>query len=116
MLNLDQKYSDLIDQLQILNTKLDQFINGDDTVTIQTDSGIIKSLAGIIKDINTPRVLQKIIDHKTYADMTADLSIQEGMLIRVWGDATVGVDGIYEYQNSVFTKISYADLYDLTQP
>lgn len=50
--NVDIQYSALVDQLQILNNKLDQFINGDATVTIATtNGGVIKSLAGIVKDL-----------------------------------------------------------------
>jgi hypothetical protein len=109
--NLESKYSMLVDQLQALNNKLDQFINGDAAVTINTGNGTIKSLAGIVEDLYTVRALQKIVDHRLLADAQADDTILEGELVRVWGDT---LTGIYK-KNSEGTldQISYADLYDL---
>lgn len=109
--NLDIKYSQLVDQLQALNDKFDQFINGDATVTISTGSGTIKSLAGIIQDITTIQYIQKMKDHRLYSQMIADASILEGMLIRLWGDGDL--NGIYIYQDGAFNKINYQTLYGL---
>jgi hypothetical protein len=111
--NLETKHSELVDQLEALNIKLDQFINGDASVTINTDGGTIKSLAGIVQDLYTVRALQKIVDHRLLTEAQADATITDGMLVRVWGD-TAEINGIYKAVTGSLTKISYADLYDLT--
>ena len=111
MLNLDAQYSALIDQFTALNAKLNSFINGGASTTIVTDAGTIKSLAGVIADLNKFRYVQKIIDHRLYIDMIADdLNIEVGLLVRVWGD-TILIDGIYEKVSAgVYNKINYSDL------
>lgn len=111
---LDTKYSQLIDQLTKFNEKLDTFINGDEDETVVVNSGTIKSLSGTIKDLNRFRYVQKVINHRLYADMiAADINIEDGMLIRIWGD-TILINGIYKKDSTnVYTKIIYSDLYDL---
>ena len=112
--NLEIKHSQLVDQLQALNTKLDQFINGGPAVTINTtNGGTIKSLAGIVQDLYTVRALQKIVDHRLLSEANADAMITNGMLVRVWGD-TDAIKGIYKKNGASLVKIGYADLYDLT--
>jgi hypothetical protein len=115
-LNLDQQYSALIDQFSALTTKMNAFINGDKNTTIVTDAGTIKSLSGVIADLNKFRFVQKIIDHNLYADMIADdINIDVGMLIRIFGDTSL-INGIYlKSATGVYGKINYANLYGLTQ-
>lgn len=115
MINLDKKYTDLVDELTALNAKFNLFINGDLNDTIATDAGPVKSLASLQRDITSFKYVQKIIDHKAYADMVAEnLSIETGMLIRVWGDNDMSKNGVYKkVANAAFTKIIYSDIYDL---
>ena len=116
MLNLDTQYSALIDQFIALNAQLNSFINGDIHTTIVTNAGTIKSLSGIIADLNKFRFVQRIIDHRLHIDMiTDDLNINIGLLIRVYGDTPI-INGIYiKTATGVYSKISYSDLYGLTQ-
>lgn len=114
-LTLDQKYSDLVDQLQALNTKFDVFLNGAETATITlSDNRVIKSLSGVIAELKSFSYVQKVIEHRLHSDMVAaNAVIDVGLLIRVWGD-TAGVNGLYKKTaNAVFTKVSYQDLVDL---
>lgn len=111
-LTLDQKYASLIDELSVLNTKFDKFMNGDEYATIPVEGGNnIKSLSGITKDLRSFKYVQRVINHRLYQDMVDDL-IEEGMLIRVWGD-TEEINGLYKKKSIGFDKVSYSDLYDL---
>ncbi len=114
---LDQQYSSLIDALTALNMKFHTFLNGTATDTITLDDGrILKSLSGIIADLNKFRYVQKIVDQRLYSDMVAaDATLEVGLIVRVWGDTST-VNGLYLKQGTgVYTKISYTSLYDLTQ-
>lgn len=112
---LETKHSQLVDQLQALNTKLDSFINGDVNTTINTtNGGTIKSLAGIVNDLYKVRALQKIVDHRLLSDAIADSTLPKGILVRVWGD-TSKIVGIYRNTDMGLVKISYVDLYDLAK-
>jgi hypothetical protein len=83
---------------------------------------VIKSIAGIVADLNKFRFVQKIVDQRLYSDMiAADATIDVGLIVRVWGD-TPTVNGLYLKQTAavgatpaVYVKISYTSLYDLTQ-
>lgn len=111
-LTLDQKYASLIDELAILNGKFDKFMNGDEYATIPFEGGNnIKSLSGIAKDLRSFKYVQKVINHRLYQDMVED-TIEEGMLIRVWGDAE-NINGLYKKTFIGFDKSTYSDLYDL---
>lgn len=111
----DQKYAQIIDQLSKLNDKYKLFINGTPSQTIPVEGGPnIKSLSGIAADLKQFKYVQRVINHRLYADMVAD-TIENGMLIRVWGDTSV-VNGLYlkdSLATSKYTKVSYSDLYDL---
>lgn len=112
-LTLDQKYSAIIDQLGVLNTKFNRFINGDETVVVPTDSGGIRSIAGTTAELLRFRYVQKVIDHRLYSDMVADSpNIEVGMLIRVYGD-TDAINGLYKKTDTGFLRVTYSDLYDL---
>ena len=122
-LSLDQQYSALITQLTALNTQLNTFVNGQVTDTITTTDGrVIKSLAGLVADLNKFRYVQKIVDQRLYTDMiAADATLDVGLIVRVWGD-TPTVNGLYLKQTAAvgntpgtYAKISYTSLYDLTQ-
>lgn len=111
---LDQKYSDLVDQLGIQNATFKAFLQGmpDDTVRLD-DGRTIKTLTGVIRDLNRFQYVQRVIDHRLYSDMVADSTIDVGLLIRVWGD-TININGLYQKTDvSTFNKISYQDIYDL---
>lgn len=114
---LDQQYSTLITALSNLNSQLNTFINGlaTDTVTL-SDGRVIKSLSGIIADLNKFRYVQKIVDQRLYSDMiAADATLDVGLIVRVWGDTST-VNGLYLKQaTGTYTKITYTSLYDLTQ-
>lgn len=103
---------ELVAQLTQLNKQLELFIKGDADTTIATNGGLIKSIAGISRDLNQFRYVQKVIDHRLYSDMiSADNDIENGMLVRIWGDNT---NGIYRKNGSLdYSKVSYSDLYDL---
>lgn len=121
--SLDQQYSSLITQLTALNAQLDKFVNGLATDTITTTDGrVLKSLSGIIADLNKFRYVQKIVDQRLYSDMiAADATLDVGLIVRVWGD-TPTVNGLYLKQTAAvgstpgtYAKITYSTLYDLTQ-
>lgn len=114
MINLDQKYSKLIDDLGKLNAKFNRFINGDESVVVPTDSGGIRSVAGTVAELLRFRYVQKVIDHRLYSDMVADnANIEEGMLVRVFGDADQ-INGLYKKTGPAsFLRVVYSDLYDL---
>ena len=110
------KYSASIDNIAALNDKFDLFINGNDDDYIVNEKGVvIKSLAGIQKELKSFKYVQKIIDFDTYANMLiADSLIEIGILCRVWGDSNITLNGIYRKSgNAAYVKISYADIYDL---
>lgn len=112
-IDLDSKYSALIDELQALTAKFSVFLNGPADQVITTDSGPIKTLAGVIADLKKYQYVQKVVDHKTYGDMTQDSTIEPGLLIRVWGDTTE-LNGLYQKNNdNTFTKLAYQGLVDL---
>jgi hypothetical protein len=114
---LDQKHTDLIAELAILNNKLSLFLNGSDTQTITTGSGTVKSLSGIAKDLKSFKYVQRVIDHRLYSDMISSdsVNIDMGMLVRVWGDTDI-INGMYRKDNqTVYTKIIYSDVYDLKE-
>jgi hypothetical protein len=103
----------LVEQLTNLNEQLNLFINGDADTIVVTDSGPIKSIAGIVRDLTKFRYVQKVIDHRLYSDMVADdLNLEDGLLIRVWGDTEA--NGLYKKLGALdYAKVSYTDLYDL---
>ena len=120
---LDQQYSTLITALTNLNSQLNTFINGQATDTITLSDGrIIKSLSGIVADLNKFRYVQKIVDQRLYSDMiAADATLEVGLIVRVWGDTST-VNGLYLKQSAavgntpaVYVKITYTSLYDRTQ-
>ena len=113
-IDLDTKYSNLIDELTNLTGKLNTFIHGDAATTISTNSGVIKSLAGLVADLKKYRYTQKVIDHRTYANMMGDrFNIEDGLLIRVWGD-TPELNGLYMKESEYdVVKLSYQDLLDI---
>lgn len=112
MVTLDEKYSSLVDELELLNDKFNKFIHGNSDELVHTDSGNIKTLSGTLKDLKSFKYIQRVINHRLYSDMVQDnLNIEIGMLIRIWGDS---INGLYKKDsNTVFTKVSYSDLYDL---
>lgn len=77
---LEQKHSMLVDQLDSLNRKLDKFINGDENDTIATSKGVIKTIAGVVKDIKD---IASGIDNPTHNDivMVAAEPIQHFMVV-----------------------------------
>lgn len=113
-MNINSTQSELVAQLTQLNAKLELFINGDaDTTIATTNGGVIKSIAGIARDLERLRYVQKVVDHRLQSDMLADTDIDDGMLVRVWGDTTQ-INGLYQKMGELgFVKISYRDLYDL---
>ena len=114
-LNLDPEYASLISQFTSLNAQLNSFINGTSETTIVTNAGTIKSLSGIVAALNEFHYVQKIIDIQTYAAMISDdLNIENGMLIRVYGD-TILLNGIYsKVSTGVYTLVNYSSLYGLS--
>lgn len=104
---------ELVAQLSQLNKQLESFVKGDADTTIATNGGLIKSIAGISRDLNQFRFVQKVIDHRLYSDMISDdTNIENGMLVRVWGNN--GSNGIYRKNATLdYSKVSYSDLYDL---
>lgn len=111
----NQKYQELLDQLTDLNDKYDKFINGKPSDTVYINGGpSIKSLSGIAKDLKGFKYVQRVINHRLYTDMVAD-TIEDGLLVRIWGD-TQFINGLYLKDSSspsIYTKVSYSDLYDL---
>lgn len=112
---LDQKYSDLVDQLGNQNALFGAFLNGgpDDVVNLSGGRSV-KSLSGVIADLNRFKYVQKIVDQRLYSDMiAADATIENGILTRVWGDTTQ-VNGLYlKVSTGTYSKISYQTVYDL---
>lgn len=116
MITIDQKYADSIAQISILNDKFNRFINGKDDDFILNDKGqVIKSIAGIQKDLKSFKYVQKVMDFQTYSDViVSDSLIETEMLCRVWGDIDNGLNGIYRKKSTAsYVKISYSDIYDL---
>lgn len=106
---LDLKYALLVDRLQTLTDKLDQFINGDENVTITTGAGTVKSISGIAKDLYKVRALLKIVDHRLLSDAVADSTILDGMFVRVFGDE-FEVNGIYKKTSGSLVKMSFVEV------
>lgn len=113
-LNVDTKHQQLILDFEKLNDKLNKFINGAADEYVQLDSGMVKTVAGIATAMQRFKYVQQIIDYKLYDDMiAADLMIEDGMLIRVYGDLDT-VNGIYRKDASnTYTKVNYSEIYDL---
>ena len=114
-LSVDIKHQQLINDFEKLNSKLDKFINGTKDELVQLDSGMVKTISGIAESMQRFKYVQQIIDYKLYGDMVAaDLQIEDGMLIRVYGDVDPLKNGIYRKDGSmVYTKINYSEIYDL---
>lgn len=113
--SVDIKHQQLINDFERLNSKLDKFINGTKEEMVQLDSGMVKTIAGIESAMQRFKYVQMIIDYKLYDDMVAaDLQIEDGMLIRVYGDTDPLKNGIYRKDTTlVYTKINYSEIYDL---
>lgn len=114
-LSLDQQYSNLVTALSDLNAQYNSFLNGDEDDTITLNNGkVIKTLSGVIDDLKRFKYVQKVVDQKLYSDMiAADSTLEDGLLVRVWGDTGL-VNGLYRKQSAgQYTKISYKDIYDL---
>lgn len=113
-LTVDERYSSLVSDLDVIVSKLKTFLDGSETDVIQLNSGTIKSLSGILKTLSSSKYSQKVIDQRLYSDITVNITqIPVGSLVRVWGD-TDQLNGLYRIDStSSFVKISYQDIYDL---
>jgi hypothetical protein len=111
---LETKHAALVDELAKLNLKFKQFIEGSADVVIPVGTGgqLVKSVSGIVRDLNQFKYVQRVVDHRLYADMIAHTDLEVGMLVRVWGDTTSN-NGLYKKDSGGFQKVSYQDLYDL---
>ena len=106
-----------LDELIDSSSKYKAFVNGPEGSFVQTDSGLIPTLASVIKDLKTLRYAQPIKDYETLADAIADVpNLDVGSLVRIYGDLPA-VNGLYEVKPlGVLEKTDYqsiSDLYDL---
>jgi len=103
------------EKLAALVAKVDAFVNGSEGTLIQTTSGPLKTMAGLIKQLEELNYTVHVVDYPTLSALLdgASADLEEGQLGRVLYDSNTDNIGIYQKTNLGMVKVDYADLFDL---
>lgn len=103
------------EKLADLVAKVNTFVNAPAGTVVQTTGGPVKSIAGVIAQLENIGYIAQVRDFNTVGEMYAHESeLAIGQLARVNLDLVPANNGIYRLESLVgLVKINYADLYDL---
>lgn len=102
-------YEQLVTEFAKLNASIRKFVNGTKEEIVQTDSGPIKTLSGLVDSVSKIRYTQKLVEYPT---MTSALLAIDS----IESTDVVKVDALGLYQKDAegqLQPISYSDIYDL---
>ncbi len=106
-------------QLQNLVNTVDTFVNGTSEQRVAISSGrTVGTLAGLDKNINSIKYVQKIIDYSKLSDAVLDAAgsviLSVGNVVRVFGETNKTLNRLYQVQtDKTLLQIDYDDIYDL---